>query len=46
MYQKKVCKAEIYTLLVKLLLENKYEEKDIAHTADDDQKDEEDKDGD
>ena len=46
MNQKKVCKAEIDTLLVELLFKDKEEENDVAHTAYDDQKDEEDKGGD
>ena len=42
MNQKKVCKAEIDTLLVELLLKDEEQENDVAHTADDDQEEEED----
>ena len=46
MNHKKVCKTEIDALLVELLFKDEQEENDVTHTANDDQKDEEDKNSD
>ena len=46
MNHKKVCKTEIDALLVELLFEDEQEENYVTHTANDDQKDEEDKNSD
>ena len=42
MNEKKVCKAEIDTLFVELLLKDEEEENDVAHAADYDEEEEED----
>ena len=46
MNHKKVCKTEIDALFVELLFKDEQEENDVTHTANDDQKDEEDKNSD
>ena len=42
MNEKKVGQTEVDTLLIELLLEDEEEKNDVTHTADDNQKDEED----
>ena len=42
MNEKKVGKTEVDTLLVELLLEDEEKQNNVSHTADDNQKDEED----